>query len=81
MKILCKHIQQTYKNEVWGWMLATYNPIRCVNTCQPVFVRVRISTQRRVDSRFHKTMAAVLKIWSCPIFKQQNQTVKKKVSI
>ena len=53
----------------------------CQPLCPPVFLRVGISTQKRVDSHLDKTRPAVLKIWSCPITNEQDQNVKLKRSL
>ena len=45
-----------------GLMPAKYMPTRCVNQCPPVFIRVGISIQKRVDSHLDKTSPAALKI-------------------
>ena len=62
-------------------MPASYIPTRCVNQCPPVFIRVGISIQKRVDSHLDKTRPAALKIWSFPISNEQNQNVKLKASL
>ena len=56
--------QQTYANLLLGMTLANYTPTRCVNPCRPVFIRVGISIQKRVDSYHDKTRPAALKNWS-----------------
>ena len=56
-------------------------PTRCVNPCRPVFIRVGISIQERVDSYLDKTRPAVLKMWSCPFSNEQEQNVKLKASL
>ena len=61
--------------------LANYIPTRCVNPCLPVFIRVGIWTQKRVDSHLDKTRRAALRIWSCPISNEQDQNVKLKASL
>ena len=68
---------QTYANR----LLELYNPTQCVNPCPPVFIRVGISIQKRVDSHLEKTRPAALKIWSCPISNGQDQNVKLKASL
>ena len=55
---------QTYANLLSELMPANYIPTRYVNTCLPVFIRVGIWIQKRVDSHLDKTRPAVLKIWS-----------------
>ena len=50
-----------------GLTLANYTPTRCGNPCRPVFIRVGISIEKRVDSYLDKTKPAALKIWSCLI--------------
>ena len=64
-----------------GLTLANYTPTRCVNPCRPVFIRVGISIQKRVDSYLAKTRPAALKIWSCLISNEQDQNVKLKASL
>ena len=41
---------QTYANLLLELMPANYTPTRCANPCPPVFIRVGISIQKRVDS-------------------------------
>ena len=79
MKLLFEN-QQTYANLLLGLTLANYTPTRCVNPCQPVFIRAGISIQKRVDSYLDKTRPAALKIWSCLISNEQDQNVKLKAS-
>ena len=67
---------QTYANLLLGLMPANYIPTRCVNPCLPLFIRVGISIQKRVDSHLNKTRPAALKIWSCPISNEQDRNVK-----
>ena len=43
-------------------------PFYIVNPCLPVFIRLGISIQKRVDSHLGKTRSAAWKILSCPIF-------------
>ena len=62
-------------------MQINYIPTRCVNTYSPVFIRVGISIQKRVDSHLDKTRPSILKIWSCLIFNEQDQKVKLKASL
>ena len=80
MKLLFEK-QQTYANLLLGLMLANYTPTRCVNPCRPVFIRVGISIQKRVDSYLDKTGPAALKKWSCLISNEQHQNVKLKASL
>ena len=80
MKLLSEN-QQTYANLLLGLTLANYTPTRCVNPCRPVFIRVGILIQKRVDSYLDKTRPAALKIWSCPISNEQDQNVKLKASL
>ena len=80
MKLLFERVQ-TYANPLLELMPANYIPTRCVNSCPPVFIRVGISIQKRVDSRHNKTRPAALKIWSCPISNEQDQNVKLKASL
>ena len=72
---------QTYANLFLGLTPADYIPTRCVNPCLPVFIRVGISIQKRVDSHLDQTKPAALKIWSCPISNEQDQNVKMKASL
>ena len=60
MKLLFESLQ-TYANLGLGLMAANYIPTRCVNPCLPVFLRVGIWTQKRVNSYLDKTRAAALK--------------------
>ena len=59
----------------------THIPIRCVNPCLPVFIRVEILIQRRLALRLDKARPATLKIWSCHISNEQDQNVKLKASL
>ena len=61
-------------------MPANYTPTRCVNPYPAVPIRVGILIQRRVDLSLDKTRPPALKVWSCPIFNEQAQNVKLKVS-
>ena len=61
MKLLFESLQ-TYANLLLGLTLANYIPTRCVNPCLPVFLRVGIWTQKRVDSHLDKTRPVALKI-------------------
>ena len=79
MKLLFEK-QQIYGNLLLGMTLVNYTPTRCVNPCPQVFIRVGISTQRRVDLSLDKTRPAACKIWSCLIFNDQDQNVKMKAS-
>ena len=79
MKLLLE--KQTYANLVLGLTLVNYTFARCVNPCRPVFLRVGISIQRRVDLRIDKTRPTALKKWSCLIFNKQEQTVKLQASL
>ena len=62
MKLLFEALQ-TFPNLLLGLMPANCIPIRFVNPCLPVFIRVGISIQKRVDSHLDKTRPAALKIW------------------
>ena len=73
--------QQTYANLLLGLTLANYTLTGCVNQSRPVFIRVGISIQKRVDSYLDKTGPAALKIWSCLISNEQDQNVKLKASL
>ena len=80
MKLLFESLH-TYANLLLGLTLANYIPTRCVNQYLPVFLRIGIWTQKRVDSHFDKTRPAALKISSCPISNEQDQNVKMKASL
>ena len=80
MKLLFEN-QQTYANLLLEVTLANYTPTRSVNPCRPVFIRVRISIQKRIDSYLDKTRPAALRIWSCLIFKVQDLILKLKASL
>ena len=72
--------QQTYANLLLGLTLANYTRTRCVNPCRSVCMRVGISIQRQVELRLDKTKPAIMKIWSCPFFNEQDHIVKLKGS-
>ena len=72
---------QTYTNLLLGLMPANYVPTQCVNSCPPVFIRVGISIQKRVDSHLDKTKPGALKKWSCHISNEQEQNVKFEASL
>ena len=78
---LLVEILQTYANQLLGMMLAYYNPTRYVNPCPSVFICFGKSIQRQVESHLHKTRPVALKMWSCPIFSEQDQTANSRVSI
>ena len=81
--LLMKHFfenQQTHANLLLGLMPGSCTHTRCVNSCRSVFRRVAVSIQRRLESGLDKTRPAALKIWSWPIFNQQDQIVKLKAS-
>ena len=80
MKLLFEN-QQTYANLLLGLTLANYTLNRCVNASRHVFMRVEISIQTRVDLHLNKTGAAALNLWSCPIFKKEDQIVELKPSL
>ena len=80
MKLLFEN-QQTFANLLLRLTLANYTPTRCVNPCQPVFIRVEISIQKRVVSYLDKTRVAALKIWWCLSSNEQDQNVKLKASL
>ena len=80
MKLLSESLQ-TYANLLLGLMPANYTPTRCIIPCPTVFIRLGISIQKPVYSHFDKTRPAALKIWSCPISKEQDQNVKLKASL
>ena len=73
--------QPTYANLLLGLIWVNYTPTRCVNLCQPVFIKVGTSVQRQIDLRFDKTKPAALKKWSCPFFKKKDQNLKLKASL
>ena len=64
MKLLSESLK-TYANLLLELMPTNYTPIRCVNPCLPVFIRIRISTQKWVGSHLDKTRPAALRLWSC----------------
>ena len=72
---------QTYANLLLGLTLANCIPTRCVNPCLPVFIRVGIWTQKRVDSHLDNSRRAALRIWSCPNSNEQDQNVKLEASL
>ena len=80
MKLFFESLQ-TYANLLLELMPAKYIATRCVNQCLPVFIRVGISIQKRVDSHHDETRPAALKIWSCRISNEQDQNVKLKASL
>ena len=79
MKLLSDSLQ-TYANLLLGSMPANYIPTRCVNPCQPVFIRVGISIQKRIEWHLDKTRPVVLKKWSCFIFNEQELIIKLRAS-
>ena len=80
IKLLFEKLQ-TYANLLLGLMPANYIPTRCVNPCLPVFIRLGISIQKRVDSHLDKARPASLIKWSCPISNEQDQNVTLKVTL
>ena len=54
LKLLFENLQ-TYVNIMLELISANYIPTRCVNPCPPVFIRVGISIQKRVDSHLEKS--------------------------
>ena len=80
MKLLFESLQ-TYANLLLRLMPANYIPTRCVNSCLPVFIRIGISIEKRVDSHLDKTRPAAWKIWSSPFSNEQDQNVKLKASL
>ena len=72
---------QTYTNQLFGLTLANYIITRCVHPYRPVFKRVGISIQMLVGLRLDKIKPAALKVWSCPIFNEEDQNVKLKASL
>ena len=61
MKLLFESLQ-IYANLLLEMMPDNYISTRCVNLWSPVFIRVGISIQKRVDSHLDKTRPAALKI-------------------
>ena len=57
MKLLSDNLQ-TYANLLLGLMPGNYIPTRCLNQCRPVFIRVGVSIEERVDSHLDKTRPA-----------------------
>ena len=80
MKLLVE-TQQTYPNQILPLMLANLILTWCVNPCQVDFTRVGISIQRQIDSHLDKARPETSKIWSCPIFPEEDQKVKVKAFI
>ena len=72
---------QTYANQLLRLMPANYTRTRCVNPFPLASVRVEISNQRQVDSHLNKTRKVALKIWSSPIFNEQEQIAKSRASM
>ena len=72
---------QTYAFLLLRLRLANYIPTRCVNLYLPVFIRIGILTQKRLDSHLDKTRRAALRIWSCPISNEQDQNMKLNASL
>ena len=72
---------QTFASLSLGLTPAHYIPLRCVNPCLPVILRVGISIQKRVDSHLDKTRPAALRIRSFAISNEQDQNVKLKASL
>ena len=72
---------KAYASLLLGLTPANYYLTRCVNPCLPVFIRVGISIQKRVDSQLDKTRPAAWKIWWCPSSTEQDQNVKLKASL
>ena len=56
-------------------------PIKRVSLCQKDFTRVEVLIQWPADLHRDRTRPAALKIWSCPIFNEQDQNVKLKAPI
>ena len=71
---------QTYANLLLALMPANYTTTRRANPCPPVFVRVRISIQKAVNSHLNKTRPVALKKWSSPILNVQDLIVKLRAS-
>ena len=72
--------QQNYANLLLGLKLTNYSPTRCVNPCLPVFIRVGIWTQKRVETYLDKTRPAAWKIWSCLTSNEQDLIVTLRAS-
>ena len=68
------------KNLLLGLMPAIYTATRCVNLCPPIYIRVKISVQKPVDSRLDKKRPVASKIWSCLIFNVEDLIVKLRAS-
>ena len=74
MKLLFE-ILQTDANLLLGLMPAISTPTGSVNPCALVFIRVKITIQKPVDSHREKTRPVASKIWSCPIFNEKDLIV------
>ena len=79
MKVLSDGLQ-TYSNLLFGLMPASYTSTRCVNPCPTVFIRVRISIPKPVDSHLDKTRPVASKLWSCLFSNIQDLIVKMRAS-
>ena len=79
-KLLFKN-QRTYANLLLGLTPAKYAPTRCVNPRGPVFIRVGIPIQKRVNSYLDKTRPAAFKKSSRLISNEQDQNMKLKASL
>ena len=62
-------------------MLANCIYIRCVNPCLPVFIHVRISIKKHVDSHLYETRPLAWKICTYPNIHEQDQMAKSRASI
>ena len=68
-------------NQLWGLMLAIYTSARCVNLHPPVLTRAEISIYRQENSHLAETRSVALKMWSSPIFNEEDQIAKLRASI
>ena len=75
MKLLFESLR-TNANLLMGLMPANYIPTLCVNPCLPVFIHFGISIQKQIVSHLDTTRPAALKIWSYPIYNQQDRECK-----
>ena len=70
MKLLSESLQ-TQANLLLGLIPANYTPIRCVNPCPSVFIRVGMSIKKPVGSHLDKTRPVVLKKKKVMLYFQQ----------
>ena len=89
---LCSRVKQSLTKPSFGNRLICANellvtmrviciPTHCVNLCQQDFTRVGMLIQRPAVLYRDRTRPAALKLWSNPIFNEQDQNVKLKSSI